>query len=362
MNHLRRLDVRLFLSYAVVVIVGAATLAITFSLVAPSLFDNRMMGMGPSTVAGTSGGHRAFGEALRAALPVAVLVSVSLSALVAAFVARRILRPIEAVRRATKRLADGHYDERVEEPDELELAALASDVNRLASALESTEHRRRELISEVAHEMRTPLTTIEGYVDGILDGVFEPTEEVLTGIAEETARLARLAADLGAVSLVDERALELHLAPADLGGLAARVVERLRPQFDAKHVGLEPHTETPTPVIVDHQRITQVLTNLVGNALTYTNPGGHVTVTASHTGDHVRVVVADTGIGIAAEDLARVFERFYRVADITRPPSGSGIGLTIARSLARAHDGDIHARSPGPGQGSTFTLELPTST
>ena len=357
MNRLRRLDVRLFLSYALVVIVGAAALAITFALVAPNTFDNRMMGMGSST----SRAHSAFGDALRTALPIAIVVSVTLSAFVAAFVARRILRPIEAVRRATARLADGHYDERVEEPDELELAALAGDVNRLASALESTEHRRRELISEVAHEMRTPLTAIDGYVEGILDGVFEPTEEVLASIGEESARLARLAADLGSLSLTDERALELELERVDIGELAANVVARLRPQFAAKTVGLELVAVAPAFVDVDGQRIVQVLTNLVGNALTYTNPGGHVTVTVASGGGEATVVVNDTGIGIAAEVLPRVFERFYRVPDIARPPGGSGIGLTIARALARAHHGDIRATSSGHGRGSTFTLTVPTA-
>lgn len=357
MNRLRRLDVRIFLSYALVVIVGAAALVITFALVAPNTFDNRMMGMG----SGVARAHSAFGDALRTALPIAILVSVTLSAFVAAFVARRILRPIEAIRQATARLADGHYDERVEEPDELELAALAADVNRLASALESTEHRRRELISEVAHEMRTPLTTIDGYVEGILDGVFEPTEEVLTGIAEESARLARLAADLGALSVTDERALDLHIERVDLTELASEVVARLRPQFAAKSVGLELVGAAPAVVEVDRQRIVQVLTNLVGNALTYTNPGGHVTVTAAPGVAEATVVVKDTGIGIAAEDLNRVFERFYRVPDISRPPGGSGIGLTIARDLARAHRGDIRADSPGLGHGSTFSLTLPTA-
>jgi signal transduction histidine kinase len=116
----------------------------------------------------------------------------------------------------------------------------------------------------------------------------------------------------------------------------------------------------PAFVDVDRQRIVQVLTNLIGNALTYTNPGGHVTVTTTPGPPRATVVVTDTGIGVAAEDLDRVFERFYRVPDLARPPGGSGIGLTIARDLARAHHGDIRASSPGRGTGSTFTLTLPT--
>ncbi len=358
MNRLRRLDVRLFLSYALIVIVGAAALAITFAVVAPNTFDNRMMGMG----SGTARAHSAFSDVLRTALPIAILVSVTLSAFVAAFVARRILAPIDAVRRATARLADGHYDERLEEPDELELADLAADVNRLAAALESTEHRRRELISEVAHEMRTPLTTIDGYLEGILDGVFEPTEEVFTSIAEESARLGRLATDLASLSVTDERALELHLERVELGEVVAAVVERLRPQFDAKNVGLELAAPgAPAFVEIDRQRIVQVLTNLIGNALTYTEAGGQVTVTTTAGPAVASVVVVDTGIGLTPDGLRRVFERFYRAPGVSRPPGGSGIGLTIALALARVHGGDIHASSPGVGGGSTFTLTLPTA-
>jgi histidine kinase len=356
-NRLRRLDVRLFVSYAIVVLVGAATLIITFSLLAPTAFDEHMQGM--SAMNSSTDSHQAFVEALRSSLPIATLVSVALSAVVAAFVARRILRPIEAVRRATARLVDGHYDERVGEPDELELAALAQDVNRLASALETTERRRSELIAEVAHEMRTPITTIDGYVEGMIDGTFERTTEVLASIGEESARLSRLAADLGALSRDDEGALDLQPQRVDLAQLAYRVGERLRPQFDDKHVTLQIPAEQTLTVEVDEQRITQVLTNLLGNALTYTPPGGRVTVTARRVDDTAYVDVTDTGVGLAADDLAHIFGRFYRVPGVSRPPGGSGIGLTIARSLARAHGGDIHARSSGPGHGATLTIELP---
>jgi histidine kinase len=356
-NRLHRLDVRLFVSYAIVVLVGAATLAITFGLLGPAVFDNHMHGM--SAMPTSADSHHAFVGSLRTALPLAVLVSVAFSALAAAIVARRILRPIEAVRRATARLVDGHYDERVDEPVELELAALAHDVNRLAAALESTERRRGELIAEVAHEMRTPLTTIGGLVEGMLDGVFEPTEEVLSAIGEETARLGRLAADLGALSRADEGALELHLEPGDLAEITYRVAARLQPQFDGKGVTLARRLAQVLPVDADEQRIAQVITNLLGNALTYTPAGGTVTVTARHTGDSACVEVTDTGIGLSADDLAHVFDRFYRVPGVPRPAGGSGIGLTIARSLARAHGGDIHATSAGPGQGSTFELTLP---
>jgi signal transduction histidine kinase len=245
------------------------------------------------------------------------------------------------------------------EPGELELAELARDVNRLAIDLETTERRRARLISEVAHEMRTPLTTIEGYVEGLLDGVFQPDEEVLVAVGEEASRLQRLASDLGELSRAEEGSITLHLQVVELGALVTACATRLQPQFEEKGVVLD---VTPGPhvrVEVDPDRIAQVLTNLLGNALTYTPAGGRVDVTLRRRGSLADVDVADNGIGLAADDLKLVFDRFYRVDGHARAAGGSGIGLTIARGIAHAHHGDVAATSPGRGAGSTFTLGLP---
>ena len=263
------------------------------------------------------------------------------------------------MRRATGRLAAGRYDERVAEPAALELAALAGDVNRLADALQHTEARRARLIGEVAHEMRTPLTAINGYVEGMLDGVFEPTEEILTNVGEETARLQRLATDLATLSRAEEGALELSVGDADLHELAGLAATRLRPQYDDKGVTLEVVDGPAVSVRVDRDRIIQVLTNLLGNALTYTPPAGRVVIRTEAHADTASATVSDTGVGIAAADLPLVFERFYRVPGLDRPPGGSGIGLTVAAGIAHAHHGDIRASSKGLGEGSTFILELP---
>jgi histidine kinase len=289
----------------------------------------------------------------------ALVASLGAAAVVSAVVSRRILRPVRQVRDATRRLAAGHYDERVAEPGELELAELARDVNRLAVDLETIERRRARLISEVAHEMRTPLTTIEGYVEGMLDGVFQPDEEVLVAVGEEASRLQRLASDLGELSRAEEGAIALHLEDVDLRDIVAESIERLAPQFDDKEVTLTTTPGPATPVRVDPHRIAQVLMNLLGNALTYTPAGGRVDVAIARRGDVAEVRVTDTGIGLAAEDLRFVFDRFYRVPGPARPAGGSGIGLTIARGIAHAHHGNVEATSPGRGSGSTFTLTLP---
>ena len=191
--------------------------------------------MGAGTGPGAGGGAGANGAQLHAAfgsaLDTSILVGLAASVLAAG--GRQSSSPAgcwaDAVRRATRRLAEGHYTEKVPVPREAELAALAVDVNNLASTLAETEHRRVQLISEVAHELRTPLTTIDGYMEGLLDGVFEPTPEVLSAVSDEVARLRRLAADLSALSRTEEGALDLDLGTADLTELAARAAERLRP-------------------------------------------------------------------------------------------------------------------------------------
>jgi histidine kinase len=234
-------------------------------------------------------------------------------------------------------------------------------VNTLATRLADTEERRSRLLGEVAHEMRTPLTALEGYLEGLIDGVFAPEPEVLGAVSDELRRLRRLADDLSALSRSEELRLDVTLAPADLSALAARAATRLAPQFTDAGVRLSLEAGAPLPVWADPDRITQVLTNILGNALAATPPGGTVTVRTAAPPGLAQVTIADTGAGLAAADLERVFERFYRAP---RPPrqarsAGSGIGLTIARNIARAHGGDVTAASAGPGRGAAFTLSLP---
>jgi len=363
-----RLPVRLFISYAVVVVIGAAVTYVTVRLLAPTLFDQHMTMPGgdhsaPGEQGGTAGNvHAAFISALTTALLVGVLASVAAAGLAAAFVTSRLLRPLDAVRAATRRIAAGHYQASVPVPGVPELAALAGDVNTLASELAGTEARRTRLLGEVAHEMRTPLTALGGYVEGLIDGVFAPEPEILGAISDELRRLGRLADDLSALSRAEERRLDPHPADADLAGLARRAAGRLAPQFADRQVTLAVPADGPLPVRADPDRITQVLTNIIGNALAATPADGTVTVQARAAGPRAEVLVTDTGAGLAAGDLERVFERFYRAPGQPRRSAGSGIGLTIARNIARAHGGEVTASSPGPGRGATFVLTLPPRT
>lgn len=355
------LRTRLFVSYGVVAVAGAATVLVATRLLVPRLFDDRMRGM--SGTPGMGGGQMAAGQhdavvsALDTALIIGLIISLLAAAVAAVAMARRLLRPIDDLRAATGRLAAGRYDQPVAAPSEPELAALATDVNRLATALAETEQRRAALIGDIAHEMRTPLTTITGYIDGFGDGLFDK-DETIAAVSAETGRLRRLAADLAAVSRVEEGQLQLEPARTDLCEIVRMVGDRLRPQFDAKPVALVIDAPSSIDVTVDRERLAQALTNLLGNALAYTPPGGSVRASVDTTEGTARVQVSDSGRGIATENLEHIFERFFR-ADTDGHSAGTGIGLTIARSIARAHGGELVASSDGIDQGATFSLTLP---
>lgn len=360
-----RLPFRLFISYAVVAIIGAVVAFLTVRLVAPSLFDQRVgmvngafpgNGMGTMSPAGV---HSAFLSALDTALLVGVFASVAAAAVVAAVVTQRLLRPINAVRTATRQIAAGRYEGSVPLPSEPEMAALAADINTLAYALADTESRRTRLLGEVAHGMRTPLTVLDGYVEGLIDGVFTTSPETFASLSDELRRLHRLSDDLSSLSRAQEGRLDLHRVDADLADLSRRAARRLSPQFEDARVTLKVAADSVLPVHVDPDPITQVLTNLLGNALLATPTGGTVTLTARGVGGRAEVVVTDTGVGLAQEDIERVFERFYRAPGQSRRSAGSGVGLTIARGIARAHDGDVTASSAGRGWGASFTIVLP---
>ncbi|SDB85208.1 histidine kinase [Raineyella antarctica] len=369
-----RLSTRLLLSHLTVAVVGASVTLVLVRLLAPADFAYRAgvtgaagpMGPGPGT--GNAGRGQALLAAFDAAINRSLAIGLAAAVLVAAGLAwvmvRRLLRPLDRVRATTRALARGDYGTRAEVPREVELAALAIDVNSLGGAIQESERRRTRLIGEVAHEMRTPLTVIDGYVEGMIDGIFAPDPERLAALGAETRVLRRLAEDLSALSRAEEGRLELRPAPLDLTGLVADTVERLRPQFDDEGVALVLEPAPTVRVVADHDRIRQVVTNLLGNALRACSGAGRVTVRVGADAGRAVVAVEDTGQGIAPEELERIFERFYRVPDpraTRRARSGSGIGLTISRSIARAHGGEVTAASPGLGGGATFRLVLPTA-
>ncbi len=369
MKYIReRLGAKLFLANLIVIVVGVIILAITIQVTIPAAF-NRHMGMMASGGMMGMGQGQGLGKTLfenfRASmfesLGYAVVASVLAALLVSLFLSRRIVAPVRDLTDASQRLTDGHYDERVQVNGTDEIAQLAARFNQLAAQLEQVESMRRQLIGDVTHELRTPLTSIKGYMEGLVDGVLPSTPETFNQIHHEADRLSRLVDDLQELSRVEAKAYSLDFHPVAVSNLVQTTVKRLSPQATAKRIGLRSSLPADLPHIqADEDRITQVLVNLVGNAIQYTPEGGDVTISAERHEDGIYISVKDTGIGIPPEHLANLFTRFYRV-DKSRSRNaggGSGIGLTIAKHLVEAHGGRIWAESAGDGQGSTFTFSL----
>jgi two-component system sensor histidine kinase BaeS len=367
----RHLSWKLFLSYLVVILVGIVVLATAAEFAVPTAFERHMAAM-TQMMGGMSMGldldfFSNFRHAVTEALVLAGSAAFIAALLLSVFVSRRVVLPVQEMQAASQRIADGHYEERVALPGDAgrenldELGRLALSFNQMASRLEQTEALRLELIGNVAHELRTPLASIKGYMEGLIDGVLPAEAATFQQVYREADRLQRLVHDLQELSRVEAGAYELNLRPTAPEGLVDGVVARLGHQFEEKGVALEidVHPDLP-PVRADEDRIGQVLLNLVGNALQYTPSGGQVFLSARREGDRVRFSVEDNGVGIPPEHLPHVFERFYRVdKSRSRAGGGSGIGLTIARHLVEAHGGQIQAASNGPGMGSTFSVTLP---
>jgi two-component system sensor histidine kinase BaeS len=286
------------------------------------------------------------------------------AALAGSLAFRRIGRPIADLMAAADSIANGDLSVRVDEHIPGEFGRLASRFNRMTAELERAEQRRHNMTADIAHELRTPLHIIQGNLEGIVDGVYEPTGEHIAATLEETRLLTRLVNDLQTLSLAEAGQLPLHpvrFAAADLladvaasfAGPAAEQGVDLRVEAPDDARGLE--------LNADPDRLDQVLSNLVANSLRYTPPGGRITLRAAPAPGPagVRLTVADTGTGIPQEDLPYVFDRFWR-GDRSRarvPGTGSGLGLAIAKQLVLAHGGTINVDSQ-PGQGTVFTIEL----
>ena len=273
---------------------------------------------------------------------------------------RRTLAPLQNLGAAARRLGGGDLSSRAESGGPSEIRDLAQSFNTMAAQLEEAERHRRNLTADISHELRTPLSNIQGYLEAIKDGVVQPTPETIDTIHAQATHLSRLVEDLRLLAQMEAGALLLELHSTGVPQLLHSCMEAVRPRAEAKGVQLHLDVEQSMPLVdLDPTRISQVLSNLLENAITHTPQDGGIAVSARRTGGVLEVAVADTGAGIAPEDLPRLFERFYR-SDPSRDRNtgGAGLGLTIARRLVEAHGGTIHAESV-LGEGSTFTLRLP---
>lgn len=369
----RHLGYKFFISYFVVILIGIIVLLTATEFTMPGAFDRHMAEMievmGPLTSELENDLYNNFNKAVNESLIFSAAAAFISAVIVSLFVSKQVVAPIRRIMVASQHIADGHYSERIQIPGSLdieemdELAQLSLSFNQMTLELEKAETLRKQLIGDIAHELRTPLATIKGSMEGLMDGVLPAGQDTYHQVYQEAKRLQRLVDDLQVLNRVESGAIQLNLEKYPVKELVEITQRRLLRQFDDKGVLLELDIPDDLPkVSVDVDRIGQVFINLIGNSLQYTPSGGVVTVMAKEKMNQILVTISDTGIGISPENLSNIFTRFYRVdKSRSRAGGGSGIGLTIAKHLVESHGGKIWAESPGLGNGSTIRVLLPIS-
>ncbi|MGV1005882.1 MAG: sensor histidine kinase [Candidatus Nanopelagicales bacterium] len=353
---------RLLLAQTLVLVAGGVTTWVVALMVGPPLFREHLHQAGLAHDANDQfHAEQAYRDATALSIAVAITVAALTAFVVTAYLSRRLQRSIAEVSAAASAIAEGHYDVRVDPPqlgDEFDY--LATAFNRMAQRLQSVESTRRQLFGDLAHEIRTPVSVLEAYLEAVEDGVKTLDPPTIAMLREQTGRLVRFAADAAALSQAEEANSAIAAGWVDTAELLGSVGATVADRYAAKKITLTTEAGDAGRLWADRQRLTQVLGNLLDNALRHTPGGGHVTLTAARTGAEVVFAVADDGEGIATEHLPHIFERFYRAdAARDRGRGGSGIGLAIVKALTEAHGGHVNVASRGPGHGTTFTLVVP---
>lgn len=293
---------------------------------------------------------------------VAGALVIFIAGLISIIFARRMTSPIQHMTRAAKQISAGQLDARIPVETRDEIGELASSFNQMAESLEKNRQLNQQLLAGIAHELKTPLTIIQGNLEAILDGVAEATPEKIAALHTETALLNRLVNDLRDLTLAEAGQLRLSVEPVKLRSLIAKIVEMLQPMLLDKFINLTVKVPASLPVVTaDPDRVTQVFYNLLSNAIRHTPEHGQIDITAAAAKDKkfVEVTVKDNGDGIQADDLPLIFNHFYRVDEArARTTGGTGVGLAITKLLVEAHGGTISVKSE-PGHGSAFTFTLP---
>ena len=360
----RRLRSRLVVSHLVVALAALGTVLVAISLVGPGYFADAM-GHRPGDPEGQAmdaATLAAFQDAARTALLAAFAIALVAAIIVALALSSRIATPVTRLVAAARRVSTGHYSERVPESGEGEIGELAETFNAMAGSLEATERRRLQLVGDVAHELRTPVATLDGYLEGLQDGVVEPAPETWTLLRRETGRLNRLVDDLSQLWRAEARQLPLTMEAVEVSTLAADVIEQFRAQAASRSLSITADLTTGLAVQADRDRLAQILGNYLSNAIRYSTDGSDIVVSAQRAEGEVTIAVRDHGPGLTPEQRDHVFERFYRIdPSRSRALGGSGIGLAIVRALVDAMGGRAWAESDGPGTGSTFLVSLPAA-
>ncbi|MDM9580841.1 MULTISPECIES: HAMP domain-containing sensor histidine kinase [unclassified Nostoc] len=353
---------RLFFSHLVVMIVGVASLVSISKISSPRLFVLHLEGLenqGFDLIDVRAELVTGFELAWQRSTIWSVLVGTTAAGGLSYWVSRRIMQRLTEMEQITQKFAAGQMDARLPVSDIPELSGLSASFNRMAASLEGVEARRREVIGDMTHELRTPLTVVRGYLEELADGEIEASPEIYRRLAKETRRLERLVNDLQELSKAEAGYLPINIQRVNLYPLLESLVEKFTDQLleDGPVMLLQCPSVLP-PVLADIDRTEQVLVNLLGNAVRYTNEGS-ITITVGIDASQLWIAVSDTGIGIAPENLPHVFERFWR-ADQSRDrhSGGTGIGLTISRRLIELQGGQIQVESELK-VGSTFRFFLP---
>jgi len=294
---------------------------------------------------------------LIAGAALAVVVGMAIGALVS----RNLTAPLQRLAAAARAVAGGDLQQQVPVEGSAEMVDLAEAFNEMTSALEQSEQQRQNMVADAAHELRTPLSVVQGNLRAILDDVYPLDKAEISRVYDESRLLSRLVDDLRELALADAGQLRLHLRSTDLAPCIECTVENLAPVAEAEGVRLTADVRNDLPAVqADPDRVSQVLRNLLINALRHTPSGDSVTVTAVAVGGEVEIAVTDTGEGISSDDLPHIFERFWRGDPARLRTGGTGLGLSVARSLVEAQGGRIWAESE-PGQGSVFRFTLPVA-
>lgn len=355
---------KLFLTHLLVSLVVLVVVLVVAEVSAPFFYQEHIQDMmhsvpeqGDQMRAELEEGFRnTLTSAILLALPVAVLMGL----VTTHFVMRRVVKSVQKLSEGSQAISSGHYHERLQVQGNDELSLLARNFNRMAQTLEDVERTRIEMITHVAHDLRTPLSALKGYSEGLQDGVLDK-DEVASHILTEVRGMERLVQDLSLVSRVEAGKIELQMKPVQVSGVLDDLQERFRAAFEDKGVALQVTSQEGLQVHADQERLSQVLNNLLSNALRHTPTGGTVTVKAEKQGKQVLFKVQDTGIGIPPEHLGRIFDRFYRIdAHRNRHDGGSGVGLTIVKGLTELMGGTVQVESQ-PGQ-TCFVVQLQQET
>lgn len=357
---------RLLVAIAVVVLVGWVTAGVVAIVIGQGIFHDHMIASQTADTEVVHHAERAFRDSAVLSLSVALVAALIASIAVSVFVTRRVAGPLSAAATAARAVADGDHGVRVPRVSMgREFNELADAFNTMAADLAEVESTRTAMLGNLAHELRTPLAIIGGYLQAIGDGVRQADERTLMMLQDQVGRLARLSEDIALVTTAEEGRLTMRRGPVPVAVLldAAHAQAKTRYLEGGVEFDVQIRGGAQGAVLnADPERLGQVLTNLLDNALHHTSRGGRVELSADLEGAWVLLQVADDGAGIASEHVPHVFDRFYR-ADSARDRAhgGSGVGLAIVSAITRAHGGTITASSAGPGTGATFTVRLPAS-